>query len=104
MKSVTQLEVLLSLPSKHREVFHWEVAKRARLVGICHCLQHAAWPLGMQAPDDLWIYDNMAFGARDCSCGESLYSRQELAREQFEDQGRSQALVLVLVQDPGKGL
>ena len=72
MKTVTQLEVLFSLPSKHREVFHWEVAKRARLVGICHCLQHAAWPLGMQAPDDLWIYDNMAFGARDCSCGESL--------------------------------
>ena len=72
MKSVMQLEVLLSLPSKHREVFHWEVAKRARLVGICHCLQHAAWPLGMQAPNDLWGNDNMAFGACDCSCGESM--------------------------------
>ena len=50
MKSVMQRQVLLSLPSRHREVFHREVAKRAGVVGIRHCLQHAAWRLGMQAP------------------------------------------------------
>mmetsp|Transcript_21358 Transcript_21358/g.50813 ORF Transcript_21358/g.50813 Transcript_21358/m.50813 type:complete len:257 (+) Transcript_21358:2621-3391(+) len=95
--------VLLSLPSGHREVFHREVAKRAGVVGICHCLQHAAWsadgslPLPQPAPGERregLLADADLGGGCHHSSARSLCSRHRLLARQGQLLGQQHARLL----------